>query len=120
MKKYLVRVVFALLIAVASTSCSSEYRTLNRMEKLTTKVERDGYRYTADDWRDVLDDYKDIAQDSKKCNFTSANSERMGEMQGRAMATFAKWTADKATGIYKQGKGILSGLLEGLGLGTKY
>lgn len=119
MKKNLVKVALALVLVVSVSSCSTEYRTLSRMEKLTNRVETDGSRYTAEDWREVLEDYKKIERDSKKCHFTSEEREKMGEMEGRAMASFAKWTADKATGIYKQGKGILKGLLDGIGLGNE-
>lgn len=107
-----------MLLVASLASCSTEQRTLTRMEKLTNRVETDGYRYTVDDWKGVLEDYKDIEKQAKKCSFTQDERERMGEMEGRAMASFAKWTADKAAGIYKQGKGILNGILEGLGLGN--
>lgn len=119
MKKRFVKVALALALVASASSCSTEYRTLSRMERLTNKVENYGYRYTAEDWREVLEDYKDIERSAKRCSFTSSEREKMGEMEGRAMASFAKWTADKATGIYKQGKGILNGILEGLGLGVE-
>lgn len=119
MKKNLVKAALAIVLVASASSCSTEYRTLSRMEKLTNKVESQGYRYTAADWHKVLEDYKDIERDAKKCSFTSSEREKMGDMEGRAMASFAKWTADKATGIYKQGKGILNGILEGLGLGSE-
>lgn len=90
------------------------------MEKLTNRIETDGYRFTMEDWKDVIEDYRQIEKQAKKCSFTQDEREKMGEMEGRAMATFAKWTADKAAGIYKQGKGILNGLLDGLGLGSDF
>lgn len=119
MKKNISRILMGLLLVGALSSCSSEYRTLSRMEKLTNRVETEGYRYTMNDWKGVLEDYRAIEKQAKKCSFTQDERERMGEMEGRAMASFAKWTGDKAAGIYKQGKGILNGLLEGLGLGPE-
>jgi len=118
MKKNITRLLLGLLLVASISSCSTEYRTLSRMEKLTNKVENYGYRYTPEDWKNVLEDYKDIERQARNCSFTQDERERMGEMEGRAMASFAKWTADKAAGIYKQGKGILNGILEGLGLGN--
>lgn len=118
MKKNVSRILLGMLLVATLSSCSAEQRTLSRMEKLTTRVENNGYRYTPEDWKGVLEDYKDIERQAKKCSFTQDERERMGEMEGRAMASFAKWTADKAAGIYKQGKGILNGILEGLGLGN--
>lgn len=119
MKKNISRFILGLLLVGSLSSCSSEYRTLSSMEKLTDRIETEGYRYTMDDWKGVLEDYKKIEKQAKKCSFTQDERERMGEMEGRAMASFAKWTADKAAGIYKQGKGILNGLLDGLGLGRE-
>ncbi len=119
MKKNISRVLLGILLVASLSSCSSEYRTLSRMEKLTDRIETNGYRYTMQDWKDAVEDYRAIEKQAKKCSFTQDERERMGEMEGRAMACFAKWTADKAAGIYKQGKGILNGLLEGLGLGPE-
>lgn len=89
---------------------------MSRMEKLTNRIEKYGERYTVEDWKVALNDYKDIEMNIKRCNFTAEEREKMGELEGRAVATFAKWAGDKARGIFTEGKGILNGILEGLGL----
>lgn len=111
------KVALVLALVVSASSCSTEYRTLSRMEKLTNRIEKNGDRYTLNEWRDALTDYKNIEQDIKRCNFTSEERERMGEMEGRAIATFAKWAGDKVKGTVTEGQGLIRGILEGFGLG---
>ena len=115
MKKYLKIFLLALVVIATTSSCSTEYRTLSRMNKLTNRVEKYGEYYTADDWRDALDTYKQIAQDTKQCNFTPKEREQMGEMEGRCIASFTRWAGDKVAGIFTHGKGLIKGFLDGLG-----
>lgn len=99
---------------MATTSCSTEYRTLSRMDKFTTRIEKYGERYSAEDWKTAAEEYKSIANEAKQCNFTTEERERMGEMEGRCIASFAQWAGDKVVGILKEGKGIVKGIIEGL------
>lgn len=114
MKKYLRLLLVALVLTLSASSCSTEYRTLARMDRFTTRIEKYGERYTADDWKAAAEEYKTIAQDAKECNFTPEESERMGNMEGRCIACFAQWAGDKALSIIKEGKGIVKGLLDAI------
>lgn len=116
MKKYIKLFLLVFVVAMSATSCSTEYRTLSRMNKLTTRIEKYGERYSSEDWKAAADEYKMIAQDSKQCNFTPKEREKMGEMEGRCIAGFTRWTGDRALGVIKEGKGLIKGFLEGLGL----
>ncbi len=116
MKQKIMKVALALVLVASASSCSTEYRTMSRMEKLTNRIEKYGDRYTVQDWKDAINDYKDIERDINRCNFTAKEREKMGEMEGRAVATFTKWAGDKAKGIFTEGKGFINGILEGLGL----
>ncbi|MCQ2244298.1 MAG: hypothetical protein MJZ32_08560 [Bacteroidaceae bacterium] len=117
MKQKIMKVALALVLVASASSCSTEYRTLSRMEKLTNNIEKYGERYTVEDWKEAISDYKAIEKDIKRCNFTSEERERMGEMEGRAVASFAKWAGDKVKGVYTEGKGFLNGILDTFGLG---
>lgn len=114
--KKLIKLCLLLLVVIATTSCSAERRTLRDMQTLTYNIERHGEHYTAADWKDAVEDYKQIAQDSKRCNFNAQQKEEMGELEGRCLAGFARWAGDKAVGVVKEGKGLIRGLLEGLGI----
>ena len=86
------------------------------MDKLTTHIEKYGEYYTMDDWKAAQDTYKMIAQDAKHCNFNAKQREEMGEMEGRCIAGFTKWAGDKVAGIFTHGRGLIRGILDGLGL----
>lgn len=116
MKKYIKLFLLALVLVVSTSSCSTEYRTLKRMDKLTTHIEKYGEYYNTEDWKAAADNYKMIAQDAKQCNFTPKEREQMGEMEGRCIAGFTRWAGDRALGIINHGKGLIKGILEGLGL----
>lgn len=118
MKKFLKLFLLAIIVIMTTSSCSTERRTLTRMDRLTTRIEKYGEFYGPQDWKAAVDDYKQIAQDSKQCNFTPAERERMGEMEGRCLAGFARWAGDRAIGVIREGKGLIRGLLDGLGLGN--
>lgn len=115
MKKY-IKLCLLLLVVVATTSCTAERRTIRDMKTLTYNIERHGEHYTAADWKRAVDDYKQIAQDSKQCSFNAKQKEEMGELEGRCLAGFAKWAGDKAAGVIREGKGLIKGFLEGLGI----
>lgn len=116
MKKYLKIFLLAIVVIATTSSCSTEYRTLSRMDKLTTHIEKYGEYYTMDDWKAAQDTYKMIAQDAKHCNFNAKQREEMGEMEGRCIAGFTKWAGDKVAGIFTHGRGLIRGILDGLGL----
>ena len=114
MKKYLKSLLLCLVVVVSATSCSTEYRTLSRMDRLTTRIEKNGERYTMDDWKAAAEEYKLISEDAKQCNFTAEESERMGNLEGRYIASFAQWAGDKVMDVLREGKGIIKGWIEGL------
>lgn len=114
MKRYWKFLLILFLVLVSTTSCSTEQRTLYRMNRLTTQIEKHGGNYSLEDWKEAQETYKSIAADAKQCEFTPEQREKMGEMEGRCLAGFAKWAGGKVTGIFSQGKGLLEGILNGL------
>lgn len=114
MKKYLKIFVMALIVIVTTSSCSTERRTLSHMNKLATRIEKYGETYTVDEWKAAAIDYQKIKEEEKECNFTSAQREKMGEMEGRCVAGFTRWAGDKVLGVFREGKGIIKGFIEGL------
>lgn len=95
---------------------SNETRVLDDIDRLTTRIEKEGSEYDFEDWAEALDELKLIQEDASYCDFTPRQAEEYGRKIGRLQVVILKngigTVKEAIEGYYSP---FLKGLLQGWG-----
>lgn len=87
------KILFIAAIVVGAMICTGcqtrEQRAINRLEKLSEKIKKDGAKWDADQWADAYEEIYDIHADLEDCEFNKEQLRKLGEMEGRLMGVIA-------------------------------
>lgn len=87
MRNWLILTILASSLLLLSSCKTSEERALNRLEKLSEKIEKYGNQWDADDWADAFEEIQDIHYDLQDCDLNKAQAEELGRIEARLTAT---------------------------------
>ena len=93
---------------------SQEERFIHKLSKFEEDIRLSGDTYTAEDWSALYDEYTLIISDVDYMNFTDAQMEEIGRLQGRCAASFAKHVGRTLQSVSRQLDSYANGFLEGL------
>ena len=116
----------ALLTLFVLSSCQSkEERIINKLEKLATRVQKDGEKLTDKEWGQILEEYDKLQQEALYCDFSQEQLKRIGRAEGRLTAIMTKEGAKKIgrdfVKFLEDGSTLVEGFVEGIvdGLSTE-
>ena len=124
MKTNILSIISAILLTVSLSSCQSkEERVINKFEKLSERVEKEGQHFTADEWELALKEYETLHEEAGECDFTREQLEELGRVDGRLTAIMAKEGAKRIgsemSNFLENGKTFMKGFMEGVRQGME-
>lgn len=122
MKRYsiyiLLSVVMVWLASMLMGCKPYEERVIDRLNKLSEKIEKYGAGWDADQWTDALEELEDIHYEMEDCDFTPAQQKELGRTEGRLMAIIinegSKKLGEEMTSFMDGAGAFLKGYVEGM------
>ena len=117
-KKALLIMTVVMLGLFNLTSCQSrEERTIDRLESLSERIEKNGDKYDVEEWNGIMKELEAIGDDIDDCDFTSKQMEEVGRLQAKFYKTILKNGPKVFSGALSTfgsyAKGLKEGLLDG-------
>lgn len=117
-KNVLLIMAVAMLGLFNLTSCQSrEEKTINRLESLSERIEKNGDKYDVEEWNGVMKELEAISDDIDDCDFTSKQMEEVGRLHAKFYKTVMKNAPKLFSGALSTfgsyAKGLKEGLLDG-------
>lgn len=84
MRRLFLYIGLTLVLSVAFISCKpNEERVVDRLNRLSERVQKDGAKWDQDQWADALEELEEIHEDMEDCEFTPAQLRALGRVEGR-------------------------------------
>ena len=104
-KKVLLTLTVVMLGLFCLTSCQSkEERTINKLEQLSERIEKNGEDYDVEEWNGIMKELESIHEDIGECDLTSQQMKEVGRIEAKLYKT-----------IMKNGSKLFSGALSSFG-----
>ena len=98
------------------TSCSSKQTAVTRLEKFSYELRDNARYYTLNDWKEAADKFSKLRKDINKYDYTEAEREHIGEIEGKCAGYVVEGVKGKVQGYGSEINGILQGLNQIIGL----
>ncbi|MBQ5972182.1 MAG: hypothetical protein IJL45_07230 [Prevotella sp.] len=112
MKRLFFYPIFALLIMVAFSSCSTKQHCIRQLENLSEELDNNGQYYTVGDWEDAAEKLVKIRKNINKHRYTQTERRKIGRLEGDCVAAVAKGLKGQAKNLGSELKGILESLMD--------
>lgn len=106
---YLFGGIFIALMAISLGGCRPhEERVMDRLDRLSEDIQKNGEKWDADQWADALEELEDIHFDMEDCEFTPEQLRALGRVEGKLTVVIM------TEGAKKLGEGLTT-FMEGAG-----
>ena len=106
-----VMLVAVLLFGLFILSCSvGKQDPIDQLEKLTEDIREHHEEYSTADWKEAYARYEQIAADMEKYQYTTEETEKIGQLEGECAGYFVKSAINSFDGIKSEIKGFVEGL----------
>ena len=122
MRKQLLTVVALVLMGMTTlfTSCSTKMHAVNQLERFSYELRDHSANYSVREWEEAAERFVEIRKEISKheLDYTPEQKARIGELEGKCAGYMAKGMKqgffEKVTGVAREIKGILKGLLNAI------
>ena len=122
MRKQIIILVAVVLMGLTTflTSCSTKMHAVNKLERFSYELRDHSANYSVREWEEAAQRFVEIRKEISKheLDYTPEQKARIGELEGKCAGYMARGMKqgffDKVTGVAKEIKGILKGILNAI------
>lgn len=102
-----------------SSCASKEEKAINKLDRLSERIEKDGSKFDGDDWEEALEELADIHEELQDCDLTQEQLRELGKKEGRLYAVIAKEGSKVLGKHFKNVFGSMGSFVSGLKEGAE-
>lgn len=103
-----------ILFMILSSCTTSSQDPINKLEDLVEDVRIHHQEYTTADWKQTYAKYEEISAEMENYQYTEAEMEKIGRLEGECIGYFMKSAVNSLGGIGNEIKGFVDGFNESL------